>query len=100
MAQPVVLTFDLFASKYLETQEGTPDSLRVQLRDKVTRYQPDGFMLLRCEQLDSSWYGQHVILPYGPSNTYLTWPETPISPRGLASDMSVVVAIMPASEIQ
>ena len=92
-------TFEQFAKRYCETQEQTPDGLREVLKQQISRFQPDGFMLLRCEMLDSSLCGQHVILPYGPRNTFKTPPEHPVSPRGLASDMSVVTAIIPASEV-
>ena len=41
-----------------------------------------------------------MILPYGPRNTYKEPPTKPISPRGLASDMSVVVALLDSASLE
>lgn len=89
------LGFDEFAKRYCERQQLEPDELLVKLQDIAKRYRPDGFMLLECQQLDSSRLGSYTILPYGGDSTYRTVPSGPISPRGLASDMSVVVAVLP-----
>jgi hypothetical protein len=94
------LKFDEFAKRYCDTQVQTPEGLRDILESQVKRFQPAGFMLLRCEMLDSSLCGTHVILPYGPNNSFKEPTNHPISPRGLASDMSVVVAVMPVSELK
>jgi hypothetical protein len=56
-------------------------------------------MLLECVDLSSSRLGSYVILPYGPRNTYKEPPTKPISPRGLASDMSIVVAILKSEDL-
>ena len=87
------LCFHDIATIYNETQVGDYDSLRQQLNAQRVEFKPIGWMLLRCEMLDSYRCGQHVLLPYGPNNTYKEVPDHPISPRGLASDMSRVVAI-------
>jgi len=89
------LLFAEFAAKYCEKQEQTPEGLKDILDGQRQRYNPTGWMMLECQMLDSSRMGSLVILPYGPNNTYKTVPDHPISPRGLASDMSVVVAILP-----
>ncbi len=91
--KPPVLSFDDFAKLYCETQEQTPEGLRAVLQQQSERYQPLGYMLLRCEMMDSSRLGTRVILPFGPNNTFKEPPDHPISPRGLASDMSVVEAL-------
>jgi hypothetical protein len=83
-------TFKELAELYCETQEQTPEGLREILDAQTLRYHPHGFMLLRCEMLDSSLLGTRTILPYGPNNTFKEPPAHPVSPRGLASDMSVV----------
>ena len=93
------LPFKEFAGLYCETQEQTPEKLRVILTTMAGRYNPTGFMLLRCEMLDSSRLGERVIVPYGPNNEFKEPPTHPVSPRGLASDMSVVEAIMDADEL-
>jgi hypothetical protein len=59
----------------------------------------DGWMLLECQVMDGSRLGSLTILPYGPNNTFARVPDHPISPRGLASDMSVVVGVLPAENL-
>lgn len=94
------MTFEELAKKYCSRQESTPEELRETITAQKSRFSPDGWMLLECKQLDSSRCGDYVILPYGPSNTYKTPPNRPISPRGLSSDMSVVVGIMTKEEFK
>lgn len=79
--------------KYCETQAQNPLELCHILDDQIEKYNPDGFMLLRCVMLDSSYFGSRAILPYGPNNTFKTPADKPFSPRGLASDISEVEAI-------
>lgn len=88
------LTFGQMAGKYCEKQESEPGELRDRLFEQKQNYQPTGWMLLEAALLDSSYCGQLTILPYGPRNTFKEIPDHPISPRGLASDMSVVVGYM------
>lgn len=95
----MTLSFDEIAALYCETQEQTPSGLRTMLRDMVKRFEPDGFLLAECAMLDSSRVGERVIIPYGPRNTLKTPPEQPFSPRGLASDTSVVVGVMPVASL-
>lgn len=91
--------FGDFAARYCERQEQTIAGLREILKAQIERFKPDGFMLLECQMMDSSLLGSLTILPYGPNNTYKAVATHPISPRGLASDMSVVVALLAASEV-
>jgi hypothetical protein len=93
------MKFKEFAKLYCDTQQQTPEELRKILKLQNDRYTPDGWMILECQQLDSSLMGNRVILPYGPNNTYKTIPDHPVSPRGLASDMSVVIATLDKGEI-
>lgn len=93
------LNFDEFASLYCETQNQTPEGLREVLNKQVEMFNPNGWMLLQCEQFDSSKFGDRVILPYGPKNSFKHPPDFPISPRGLSSDMSVVVAILEKEDL-
>lgn len=51
-----------------------------------------GWFLAECQMLDSSRLGSLVILPFGPHNTFKRPPQSPFSPRGLASDMSMCIA--------
>jgi hypothetical protein len=93
------MKFTEFAAKFCAVQEPSPAGLRGILAVQRARYFPDGWMLLECHMMDSSRLGELTILPYGPSNTYKEIPSYPISPRGLASDMSVVVAYMPVEDL-
>lgn len=94
---PEELGFDEFARRYCERQVNTPEGLKAILMEQQERYRPDGWMLLECQQFDSSWFGSYTIVPYGPNNTLKTVPDHPLSPRGLASDMSVVSAVLKAN---
>lgn len=94
------ITFNELATRYCERQDSTPEQLLEVLRGQKQRYNPDGWFMLQCEMMDSSRMGELTILPYGPNNTFKTIPNHPVSPRGLASDMSCVVATMDASEIK
>ena len=94
------LTYKEFAARYCKRMENNPDDLWVTLESQQRTYQPEGWMLLECVDLASSRLGHYVILPYGPKNTYKAPPERPISPRGLCSDMSEVVAILKSENLE
>lgn len=96
---PETLDFDTFAARYCERQQQTPEGLLAILRQQRERYAPVGWLLLECHMLDSSRVGELTILPYGPQNTFKAPPEGAISPRGLASDMSVVVSLLSAESL-
>lgn len=93
-AKPEVLTEDEFVKRYCARQQSTPEELRATLQAQREKFDPDGWMLLECVVLDSSRIGSYTIMPYGPRNSCTTPPTTPVSPRGLASDLSVVVALL------
>ena len=93
------LTCDAFAAKYCERQIQTKEGLLSILRAQRARYSPKGWMLLECQVMDSSRCGDLVILPFGDNNTFKEPPKHPVSPHGLASDMSVVIAILPVEEV-
>lgn len=97
--QPPLLGFDEFAALYCETQDQTPDGLREVLTTQARRLSPDGWMLLECIVLDSSRIGERVILPFGGGCTWKGVPNRPVSPRGLASDISKVIAVLPAERL-
>jgi len=84
---------------YCERQEQTPDGLREVLQAQLERFGNKGWFMLECAMLDSSRLGELTILPYGPNNTFKALPNGPVSPRGLASDMSVMVAFMLAESL-
>ena len=88
------VTFDELAHRYCERQVCEPSRLLEMLRLQVQLYGPDGWMLLECQMLDSSFLGSLVVVPFGPRNTFKSVPDYPVSPRGLASDMSSVVAVL------
>ena len=93
-------TYKEFAARYCQSQHSTPENLYAALEAQQRGYSPDGWMLLECIDLSSSRLGSCVILPYGPNNTYKQPPTKPISPRGLASDMSVVVALLDSASLE
>lgn len=92
-------TFTDFATRYCDRQEQTIEGLRDVLRAQRERFKTIGWMLLECQVFDSSRLGHYSILPFGPNNTFKDLPEGPVSPRGLASDMSIVVAVLPMAEL-
>lgn len=94
------LTFAEMADRYCARQVQTPEGLRKVLQDQKQRFNNEGWMLLECQMMDSSSLGSLVIMPYGPSNTYKEPITTPVSPRGLASDMSICVAVMLADQLR
>lgn len=93
------LNWTEFAKRYCERQQQTPDGLKAILAAQADKYSPEGWMLLECHMMDSSRLGDLAILPYGPNNTFKAVVDHPVSPRGLASDMSVVVAILPRQNL-
>lgn len=94
------MDFEAFAGKYCERQEQTPQGLW-EIFVKQRQNYPDliGWFMGEAQLLDSSYMGSLVILPYGPSNTCKAPPDHPFSPRGLASDTSVVVATMAVDQL-
>jgi hypothetical protein len=98
--QPVELSFSKFAEVYCKHGLQTPEGLKQVLGQQKANFSPEGWMLLQCVDMSSSMLGTQAILPYGPNNTYKALPDRPISPRGLASDMSTVVAVLPAAELE
>lgn len=96
------MTFDELAALYCARQEQTPHGLRLIFEAQRDQYQPDGWMLLECTMLDSSRLGSLTILPFGPNNTHkkcLGEGEV-MSPRGLASDMSVCIGWLDAGDLK
>jgi hypothetical protein len=93
------LEFAEFARRYCERHVNSPTRLAETLSQQVGLFHPDGWMLLECQDFSSSRFGHYVILPYGGQATFKEIPDRPISPRGLASDMSVVVAVLPADKL-
>lgn len=94
-----LVDWNTFATLYCERQQQTPDNLLAVLQAQRADFNPEGWLLLECQVLDSSFVGQFTILPYGPNNTFTTIPLQPVSPRGLASDMSTVHSILLVKEL-
>jgi hypothetical protein len=93
------LSFDEFAAKYCERQKQTPEGLLEVLRAQKEKFQLIGWALAEAQLMDSSWMGSLTIVPYGPKNTFKDIPKHPFSPRGLASDTSLVIACCLADEL-
>ena len=87
--------WDEFSSRFYETEKLPPAKLAEIFESQLERY-PDlaGWVLL--QGIDSSFLGQHVILPYGPSNTLkaVPGPKDIVYPYGLASDSTSVVGVI------
>lgn len=96
------ITFKELARRYCERQVNTPEGLRETLVAQKEKFEPVGWLLLQCVVLDSSRLGEYVILPYGGRATVKEIPPEGklLSPRGLASDLSEVVAYTLAEEIE
>lgn len=93
------MTWTEFSGLYCKTQACEPDELADKLTQQKEKYAPQGFFIAEAQLFDSTWFGQHVILPYGPNNTFRAVPTTPFSPRGLASDTSVAVGFIAAGDV-
>ncbi len=93
------IDYATLARRYCERQENTPADLLVTLNTQKADWRCDGWVLLECQDMSSSRMGSLVILAYGPNNTLKAIPDRPISPRGLASDMSTAVAYLEAADL-
>ena len=89
-----------FSSAYCERQQQTPEGLSAVLYGIVDNFDPVGFMLLECQMIDSSRLGEYTILPFGGKATFQEVPDRPISPRGLASDMSTVKGWIAVNDLE
>jgi hypothetical protein len=99
MSQPLKVSFDEFAQLHCSRMVQTPEKLLEILEAQAAEYQPTGWMLLECQMFDSSTFGHFTIFPYGPNNSFKEIPTHPVSPRGLASDMSVATHYTLAAEL-
>ncbi|MFO0825902.1 MAG: hypothetical protein U0792_22750 [Gemmataceae bacterium] len=88
-----------FSTRYCERHDSTPERLLDVLKSQQQKWHPHGWVLLECHDLCSSRAGQLAIVPYGPDNTLTSIPDGPISPRGLASDLSVVILHLHATDL-
>jgi hypothetical protein len=93
------VNFQEFARRYCERHVNSPTRLAETLREKNAAFKPTGWLLLECQDFASSRFGHYAILPYGGNATLQEIPDRPISPRGCASDISVVVAVIKAEEV-
>lgn len=93
------MTWYDFSSRYCKTQLQTPEVLARRLRKQIDQYEPEGFFLGEAQLFDSSWFGQVVILPFGPNNTFKKPPTKPFSPRGLASDTSMSIGYIERKDV-
>lgn len=92
---PDTITVQELITRYCKTQAANPKMTLQRLAQIEAHHGVAGWVLLECVMLDSSKMGERTILPYGPGCTLKTVPDQPMSPRGLASDMSVVIAVAP-----
>ena len=93
------LDFRSFARRFSPNGGMPPSELLTTLRKQRKDLNPTGWMLIECHMVDSSRFGDRMVIAYGPTCTIHEVPTHPFSPRGLASDMSVVVATMPVDNL-
>ncbi len=63
------------------------------LKSVENKYEPEGFMLLENQLMDSSRFGHRYVLPFGGLATYQEPPDHPFSYDGTASGTVCVVGI-------
>ena len=88
-----IIPLEEMVDRYIERQDATAGEILSRLKAISVSYRAVGFMLLECQMMDSSMLGSLVILPFGGKSTFHVPPHHPVSPRGLASDTSTVVAV-------
>jgi hypothetical protein len=64
-----------------------------QFKSLEDRYNPDGFMLLENQLMDSSKLGYRYVLPFGGSASYPEVPEHPFSVDATASGTVCVMGV-------
>jgi hypothetical protein len=64
-----------------------------KLKNTEDRLDPDGFMLLENQLMDSSKFGQRFVLPFGGESGMEKVPEGPFSIDGTASGTVCVMAV-------
>lgn len=87
---------EAFIERYAPNDPAAAADVREQLQRQEEKYSPTGWVMLECQMLSTargSHMGERTIVPFGPNNTWKEIPKGPVSPRGLASDMAVVVAV-------
>jgi len=99
VVKPKELTWVECVGLFCGTQDCTPLQLAGDLDRQRKKFNPTGWVLLECQQLDSRYMGTHTMAPFGPTNTFKEPPTRPVSPRGLSSDMSVVIGILLVKEL-
>lgn len=71
----------------------------VEIMKKIEdRKNPDGFMMLECELMDSSKFGRRWLLPFGGESTFKTVPNHPFSIDGTASGTVCVKGVYRKTE--
>lgn len=88
-----------FAQLYCERNDSTEEELIEALRVNTGTYQPMFFALMECQMLGSHQLGQRTIVPVGGAATWQNLPDKPVSLRGLASDMSSMIAFINVEDV-
>lgn len=90
---PNRITHQALIERYVDHQMNTVEGTKRAMWTIQKNREVSGWCLLECQMLGGSRMGELTLLPYGPGCTYKAPPTHPVSPRGLASDMAVVVAV-------
>jgi hypothetical protein len=94
------ITWKELSNTFCSRHKVTEKWLLERLNTQREIYHPKGWMLVECEVLDSSRLGELLIIPYGGNGTaFDEVPDHPFSPRGLASDISVIIGILVEGEL-
>lgn len=93
------MTYDELARRYCDRQGQTPAGLLAVLQDQKAKFKPFGWVLLECQDMSSSYMGTLTVLPFGPNNTFRSPPDRPVSPRGIASDMSTTAGVLTVDDL-
>lgn len=80
--------------KYIESQEGTVESVGEQLKNIESSRHVKGWFMVECQMMDSrANLGQKVLFPYGPECTLKEMPDPskPYSINGMPSGMGSII---------
>lgn len=93
------VNYDQFDAMFRKGTDHPPDYLADALRTQAATYAPTGWFMLEVCDMWASRLGERRVVVYGENCTYKEVPTVAVSPRGLASDMSMVVAVLLADQL-
>lgn len=85
--------YRLACQEHADDIERSMAALTAAFWTQIEVFHPCGWFMLECQMLEGSLMGQRTVLPYGGKSTVGIPPKL-MSPRGMASDMSVTIAVL------